>query len=220
VNFFGHATVACWFEHEPHFVFGAMLPDLAAMLRLRPPTSTLPAITHGIVLHHATDAAFHGTPAFVALVLQAREALLLRELPRGPARALAHVGTEILLDENLGAEPDVESAYLNALDVAASAPLAWPDPRGRDSLADLAKNLRARGVARSHPPELVARRLNRALESHPRLAFDSAHEPRVADFVQSFRPLVAASAELIVSQLKQRLATSLRESPHAFPHSL
>jgi hypothetical protein len=215
VNFFGHATVACWFDRDPRFVFGAMLPDLAAMLRLRPPASSSPAITRGIALHHATDSAFHGAPAFLALAQSARVSLLALGLGRGPARALAHVGTEILLDERLGTEPEVEATYLAALEVAGTAPLGEAETDDTRRLRALASTLRARGVPRFHSPELVARRLYRALESHPRLAFTTSDEPRVASWVIAFRPQVAAAASAVVCDLSVRLSVELGSSARA-----
>jgi hypothetical protein len=213
VNFFGHATVACWFDRDPNFVFGAMLPDLAAMRRLRPPTSTEPAITRGIALHHATDAAFHGTRAFVTLAQTAREALLGRGVARGPARALAHIGTEILLDENLGRDSEIETTYLRALETADGARLDWKRPQDGASLVEMTKYLRGRGIARTQPPEVVARRLHRALESHPRLAFAAADEFRVAEWVDAFRPVVSEASDAVMRELQDRLGPALRALP-------
>jgi hypothetical protein len=213
VNFFGHAAVAYWFDRDPNFVLGAMLPDLAGMVHLRPPASRLPALTRGIALHHATDAAFHGIPTFVQLTRKARDDLLDRGLCRGPARALAHVGTEILLDESLGRDPEVETTYLRALKAADTAPLEWAKPEQARLLSELARSLYARGVPRSHPPELVARRLRRALELHPRLAFSVDDETRVAGWVVAFRPRVSTAADAIVQELRSRLESLASDSP-------
>jgi hypothetical protein len=205
VNFFGHAIVACWFEPNPNFVFGAMLPDLASMLRLRTPRATDERVERGIALHHATDAAFHRASAFLSLARDARDALLACGLGLGSARALAHIGTEILLDEYLGVDPLLEAVYLDALGAAAEAAIEWNGERERVAVLELASTLRARGVPRSHPPEFVARRLRRALENHPRLAMNQEHEPAVAAWVSDARPRIETLASTLLDQVRVNL---------------
>jgi hypothetical protein len=204
LNFFGHAVVACWFDPSPEFVLGAMLPDLTAMLRLRLPAVTDSRQTAGILLHHRTDAAFHEAQSFVELSRQARASLSAKGLGRGPSRALAHVGIEILLDELLGQDPVTEHAYLAALAAAGAFEAATAVDTRR--LRELTQRLAERGIARSLSPELVARRLRYALEPHPKLSFSPAEEPTVAAWVCDSRPLVAARADELVSELRGRLA--------------
>jgi hypothetical protein len=204
VNFFGHAVVACWFDPSPEFVLGAMLPDLTAMLRLRLPAVTDSRQGAGIQLHHRTDAAFHETLSFVQLSRQARVSLSERGMGRGPSRALAHVGIEILLDELLGQDPATENAYLAALAAASAFEAATAIDSRR--LRELTQRLAERGIARSLSPELVARRLRYALEPHPKLSFSPIEEPTVAAWVSDSRPLVAARADELVAELRGRLA--------------
>ena len=205
VNFFGHAVVACWFDRRPAFVLGAMLPDLSAMLRIRPPRVAPSLLARGIALHHATDAAFHAAPAFLGMQDRARVALAELGLGRGPARAIAHVGTEILLDESLGKDSEVERAYLAALDASATE-LAELEARiDAARIERLARDLAARGVLRNAEPALVARRLRRALETHPRLSFGDQEEPTVAAWVARTRPQIAAEVDELVSHLRSRL---------------
>ena len=210
VNFFGHAVVACWFDRRPAFVLGAMLPDLSAMLRIRAPRAVESWLARGIALHHATDAAFHTAPAFVAMQERARIALSELGLARGPARALAHVGAEILLDESLGQDPAIERAYLEALQASETELVAVETQIDSARITRLARDLAARGVLRRREPELVARRLRRALETHPRLAFGQHDEPRVAAWVARARPQIAAEADEVVTQLRARLEAPIR----------
>jgi hypothetical protein len=210
VNFFGHAVVACWFDPSPEFVLGAMLPDLTAMLRLRLPVVTDLRQTAGILLHHRTDAAFHEAQSFVDLSRQARVSLSALGMGRGPSRALAHVGIEILLDEHLGQDRGTENAYLAALGAASAFEAGTATETSR--LRDLTQRLAERGIARSLSPELVARRLRYALEPHPKLSFSPAEEPTVAAWVSDSRPLVAARADELVAELRGRLAPPPRDA--------
>jgi hypothetical protein len=203
VNFFGHAVVACWFDPSPEFVLGAMLPDLTAMLRLRLPSVMDSRQTAGILLHHRTDAVFHEAQSFVELSRHARVSLAARGIGRGPSRALAHVGIEILLDELLGQDRVTENAYLAALAAANAFEAATAVDTRR--LRELTQRLAERGIARSLSPELVARRLRYALEPHPKLSFSPAEEPTVAAWVSDSRPLVAARADELVAELRGRL---------------
>ena len=204
MNFFGHAVVACWFDPSPEFVLGAMLPDLTAMLRLRLPRVTDLRQTAGILLHHQTDAAFHQAQSFVELTRQARVSLSALGMGRGPARALAHVGIEILLDELLGQDRATENAYLAALGAARAFEAGTAADTAR--LRELTQRLAERGIARSLSPELVARRLRYALEPHPKLSFSPIEEPTVAAWVSDSRPLVLARADELVAELRGRLA--------------
>jgi hypothetical protein len=58
MNFFGHALVAAHKTPDPPFVLGSMLPDFAAMLRLRLPAMRDELMRDGVAFHHATDRAF------------------------------------------------------------------------------------------------------------------------------------------------------------------
>ena len=58
MNFFGHAWVAAWFSGNEPFILGAMLPDLANVLRAPPPSSRHAELSAGIRMHHETDRVF------------------------------------------------------------------------------------------------------------------------------------------------------------------
>lgn len=189
-----------------------MLPDLSAMLRMRAPRAVESWLARGIALHHATDAAFHTAPAFLAMQERARLALTELGLERGPARAIAHIGAEILLDESLGQDPAVERAYLDALQASGTELTEVDTQIDTPRIQRLARDLAARGVLRNPEPALVARRLRRALETHPRLSFGDQEEPRVQAWVARARPQIAAEADEVVRQLRSRLAAP-SESP-------
>jgi hypothetical protein len=140
VNFIGHATVALWFCEDPtwrargpasfsEFVLGAMLPDLAAMARLKLP-ARIPAgpLAEGVALHHRTDGAFHGDPSFVGLTHQTLDLLTSHGVARGPARGVAHVGVELLLDGELLRIPAVVEVYQAALAVLEAARSLFEPP--------------------------------------------------------------------------------------------
>src|SRR5258708_1440822 len=101
VNFFGHAAVSSWLDDAGDGVaLGSMLPDFAGMIRARLDDPAPPAteLARGVELHHATDAAFHRMPATLALMRELDDRLLGGGCARGPRRAVAHVGVELLLD--------------------------------------------------------------------------------------------------------------------------
>ena len=113
MNFFGHAALAAshFSEREPleahqlpTLCLGAMLPDFIGMLRLGRPTVHDLVLARGVAFHHGTDEVFHELPGFQRLSRQAFSWLLERDMPRGPARAVAHMGIEMLLDEVMASD--------------------------------------------------------------------------------------------------------------------
>lgn len=210
MNFFGHAAVAVWFETEPRFVLGSMLPDFASMLALRPPRTEDAPLRRGIELHHRTDAAFHGTPEFIELVRAAERALADRGVRRGPTRAVAHIGTELVLDEVLAGDSAARSAYLEALSVAprAAAAITWNTAADPQRFSDLVRALERRGIVDSPPPEHVAARLRRSLAPRPRLSLTDAEERVVCEWVPGARTRVLDSAPQLLAELARRLSVS------------
>jgi hypothetical protein len=218
MNFFGHAAVAVThfgLQHPPptpnelaRLCLGAMLPDFVGMLRLSArPVLHDSVLARGVAFHHATDEAFHDLPAFSSLSRAAFAWLSARELPRGPARAVAHIGVEMLLDEILSRDATARDAYRAALalDITGLVELGAADGAAR--LTRLQQAL----LERSHLPrepaaDLVAERIGRALAGRPRLATDAAGERTIASWVQAVRPDVAAMAPALLAELRGRLA--------------
>lgn len=210
MNYLGHAAVASWRSPDSAFVLGAMLPDFATMIGTRPPTTAHAGIDGGMRFHYRTDEVFHRSTAFVDLTRSAFAWLLARGVERGRARAVAHVGVELLLDVELARDEPVQRAYLAA--VASAAPLglgghlSWTSPGDSGGFDALRDRLLARGVTLDDADAgLVARRLRRALGLRPRLTLDDAAELVVRDWVVAARPAVAARSVALARDLADRL---------------
>jgi hypothetical protein len=207
VNFFGHAVVASWFESEPHYVLGSMLPDFATMSGTRLAGVTDPRVAAGVALHLRTDDAFHSAPTFLALQAIAHRALDERAVGWGTTRAVAHVGTELLLDGVLLAR-HASLPYLGALDAAHTLAvedaqaIAWKDQGA--GFAVLLARLREAGPPLAYQqPERVAEFLERALARRPRLCFQDGDRERVAEVMHVLAPEVEARAGELMAHLAQ-----------------
>lgn len=221
MNFFGHAALAAdHFTTEkatPHtgelgrFCVGAMLPDFVGMLRLGRPLVSDEALARGVSFHHRTDHAFHDLHSFQQLSRQTFAWLSERSLPRGPARAVAHVGIEMLLDEIMARDGAARAAYLAALSVPLDSALAFEAPSDFVRLEALRRNLQERAATQLDPtPELVAQRIRRTLQGRPRLATDDAGELLLREWVVAARPWVAAAAPGLLATLRAQLANQAR----------
>jgi hypothetical protein len=210
MNFFGHAVVAAWRRPEPPFVLGAMLPDFATMIRARPPGSGHEVIEQGIAFHHETDDVFHRSATFLDLSRAAFGWLLARGVGRGSARAVAHIGIEMLLELPLAADLHAQRLYRDALTGAADTHLGrhvgWRSHTERASFERLRTALLARGeMSGDVAPEVIAERLRRALSGRPLLALDEAAVRAVRDWIVAVRLGVAAQAQPLVRELSSQL---------------
>jgi hypothetical protein len=215
MNFFGHALIAQ--RHEAtrgpirgEFVLGAMLPDFASMLRTRPPFSTLDALEAGLSFHHRTDDAFHGSHAFLEFSRQASSFLSAHGVARGAARAVAHVGVELLLDAAFSGESGANEAYLSAVSDALTervrSHIHWQTSDASERFQHLCHSLQTRGPIPENPPsELVAQRLQSILADRPRLAMDDQARSVVREWVESARPQITSGARQLLSEVEQRL---------------
>jgi hypothetical protein len=221
MNFFGHAALAA--DHlnrdNPHpeagelarLCLGAMLPDFVGMLRLGKPHVTDEALARGVSFHHRTDHAFHDLTGFQQLSRQTFAWLAERRLPRGPARAVAHVGIEILLDEVMARDAAAREAYLLALAVPLAQALHFDAPGDFERLETLRRNLSQRAATQLEPTaKLVALRIRRTLDGRPRLATDDAGELLLCEWVTAARPWVAAEAPQLLASLRAVLADQAR----------
>ncbi|MBK9029986.1 MAG: hypothetical protein IPL61_01385 [Myxococcales bacterium] len=205
MNFFGHAAVASWHSAEPGVALGAMLPDFATMCGARLGPQDDAAIAAGVDLHHATDAAFHRAPVVVGLFREAEARLTARGVRRGPTRACAHVGVELLLDGVLLPEPAYQRAFRAGLDHDGA--VAWHDPEGADRFVAL----RARLRDHAPPTDLgsgggVARRLIRILAGRPLLAPTAAEHGPIALALDELVARVAAAAPTVLTQVRAAMA--------------
>lgn len=215
MNFFGHALIAQRDETtrgavRPEFVLGAMLPDFASMLRTRPPETTHETLRAGLAFHHRTDDAFHGSNSFLEFSRLASSSLTERGLPRGTARAVAHVGVELLLDAAFARETAANEAYLWAIECGLTSHVSdhihWTSSDVASKFEHLCHSLRQRGPYRSDPPAaLVAERLRNILASRPRLAMDDAGETVVRDWVVGARASITSGAARLLGEVERRL---------------
>jgi hypothetical protein len=214
VNFFSHAAIAGSYSTEPLFVFGAMLPDFVSMVRARQPIVREHSMEAGVRFHHATDAVFHELRHFRDLCAWSRDELAARGVPRGPCRALAHVGVELLLDGYLSHDAAATSAYLTALaagsDAGRCGQVQFRSDDEAERFAHLARVLSERGVSSHAPAELLLLRLKNTLAGRPRLAVPSSAEPHVLEWVEQASARVVASAGPLLAELHAELRTSPR----------
>jgi hypothetical protein len=199
VNLLAHAHVALTSDTEDDvdFVLGAVLPDLASMARSRVADRPrlAPAVDRGVTCHLRTDAAFHTLPAFVQGSGTIRTLLRERGLARGAARAVGHVGWELLLDGTLVGSP-AEAAFHAALDRADQAAAALDQPDRWARLLTYRPQLRR---LRYDDPAWVAERLERIFHDRPLLRFEPAQLPIVAEVLDDQAPVVAVIAQSVLA---------------------
>ena len=124
MNFFGHAAVASWSSDSPAVVLGSMLPDFATMsgARIANDGAHEPAIGRGIDIHHKTDSVFHQLPVVTGLMRDLDTLLEERSCARGPRRAVAHIGVELLLVEDVEVGFGDVAEYRHDLSVRRTSP--------------------------------------------------------------------------------------------------
>jgi hypothetical protein len=217
MNFFGHAALAArhFTEQDPPLdrrllptvCVGAMLPDFIGMLRLGRPTIHDATLATGVAFHHGTDEVFHELASFHRLSRQAFAWLSDHDMPRGPARAVAHIGIEMLLDEVMATDELARDAYRSALRVPLMPLMVFPNVADAERLAGLQDALLTRAANYVQPtPELVAERIRRTLAGRPRLATDEADQALLGTWVTLTRPHVLAEAPEVLATLRARLA--------------
>ena len=210
MNFIGHAFVALWHSAEPSFVLGTMLPDFVGMAgtRLSQGAADHTPLGRGIALHHRTDDVFHGAEPFLKLTHATMEQLLASGLGRGPARAVGHLGVEMLLDGELLLEYEhLADVYRGALEATRELePARFAQPDGHDRLRVLAARLSAYGVPYDYRnTEAVAERLVRILARRPRLAIAASFEPAVQSALESAQSAVVSMVPALVEHLREQL---------------
>jgi hypothetical protein len=215
LNFVGHVAMARLVTADAPFVAGAMLPDFLHMAGAKLVAVDRPEVAAGVENHHQVDAAFHGAPTFVALCASGLASLTAAGVRRGTARAVAHVGTELLLDGLLLRRREVEATYLAGLrwafpdGLAASVRLA---PGGEPRLASLAGRLASRGAPHEYrEPAVVADRLEAALGPRPRLAMSGDERAAVEPWLAERRDELDHCAGALLEEVRRRL----ERAPHA-----
>lgn len=217
MNFFAHLWVARRRSREPSFLLGAMLPDFASMCGARLGKATHAGLAHGIEEHHRTDDAFHAGPTFLAICREAGARLEDAGLGWGAARAVAHVGTELLLDGELAAEGEGVEDYLVAIaeaDVHRAGPhLPFRDATGHARFRDLHGRLCRHGApVRYRETAFVAEILVRILASRPRLAVDPARRPALEAELVRLQAHVQRARDALVGETLSALAKGYEPS--------
>jgi hypothetical protein len=209
VNYFGHAAVASWratADELGGLALGAMLPDFGVMCGARATGATDDAITRGIALHHETDAVFHHAPAVLGLMRDAEARLTAGGVRRGPTRAAAHVGVELLLDGALLDDPRHRAAYEAAL-AHDAALITWRDADDAPRFGAWFARLRTYGVPDDlRRPRSAAERIFRMLAGRRLLAPEAAERTVIAAVLEEIAPRVAVAADTITRQVAAGLA--------------
>jgi len=182
MNFFAHAFLAHERSADAAFVLGAMLPDLCSIGRVRLSPAASGALREGVRFHHASDSAFHAHRVFAVRCSELAAALEARGVRRGPARGVAHVANELLLDGWLAREAGVPRAYRDSL-ASASELLKTGGVEDvlRDEVAAICARVHASPLPEAYTDaEFVCERVTRALAPRPYLALAPSELTEVA----------------------------------------
>jgi hypothetical protein len=163
-------------------------------------------VAAGIELHHATDAAFHTLPVVTGLMRELDDSLLARNCARGPRRAVAHIGVELLLDGVLVDNATYRDAYTRGLAHDASPAIEWREPGDDTRFAKLLERLRAYGVPDDlRKPEAITHRLGRMLAHRPLLAPSGDDLRAIGASLAEFQPRVTVAADTVIRALRAAL---------------
>lgn len=210
MNLVGHLVVGmrvAAVEPTDDVALGAMLPDLATMAGVRVDRAGLPPrVAEGVGIHHRADAAFHAQPWFVEAVASDSSALQGAGLPRGAARACAHVGVELLLDGLLLDDVSIADSVRVALGGLASERLGAVAGIGAERWDELFHRLRDvdRLTGAYATPDGVAGRLQWMLARRPRLRFDPVHIGALVERLGARRAALEGRADHIVAEVVRR----------------
>lgn len=219
MNVLGHAFVAERVRPgDDAHTFGAVLPDLASMAGVRIDRADAggPALAAGVRCHHAADAAFHSQHAFVAGAAALRRDLLAAGLRTGPARAVAHVGYELLLDATL-AGGDADDAYRRAFTALATAEstLAVLRPAAHERWRSAVARFATPRRGHDGDPRAIAASLVAILRHRPRLALAAEDAPLVAAVLERHAGDVRRSAPAVLAAVTARATGGGQTRPGA-----
>ena len=220
MNLVGHVAVALEPDAAPpstDFLVGCMLPDLAAIARVRiaRPTGEL---GEGVAFHHACDEVFHESAWFRGANRALRDALVDAGIDSGPARASSHAGVEMLLDGRLVADDSVDvhaRVVLDAVSTGAPAlgPLAPDDMRDEwvERLQMIGTSL---DPARYRDARFVAERLHRMTQGRRRIELRADQVDTVTAALREFQPGIADAAPDVVTQVRRSVLREDGPIPH------
>ncbi|MGD8859331.1 MAG: hypothetical protein PVI30_04915 [Myxococcales bacterium] len=204
MNFFGHACVARRVDDDPRHLLGAMLPDLATMAGVRLAGAQDAAIARGVAHHHEVDRAFHRLAPFVALCRSALEQLTEAGVSRASARAVGHVGAELLLDgllaEDAQARADYRASLRHALRHGLAGRVGFREDGGATGLQRVLSRLADAPIPEGYrEPAFVADRLTWILARRPRLALQPADDAPVRAWLRQARTQLEGEAPGIMA---------------------
>jgi hypothetical protein len=220
VNYFGHAAIASWAARDGAadlelggLALGAMLPDFASMCGARlareDADDALVAaapLERGIALHHRTDSVFHQLPPVTALMRELDDRLAHGGCARGPRRAVAHIGVELLLDGVLVDDSAYRAAYLAGIGHDGSA-IRWREPTDPARFAALHTRLRSYGAPDDlRAPASIVQRLSRVLANRPLLAPSAADLHAIRDALIGQQPRIVIAADTVMRAMRAGLA--------------
>ncbi len=188
---------------------GVVAPDLCASagVTLDRPSG---ALGEGIAHHRRIDARFHDLPWFRSSVQELSVDLQAAGVRRGPARAAAHVGCELMIDGELLADPDVDRALAETWLVLAC---HGPEVSGAVAVSDRLRWRRwlDRFVAGVEPrryaePAVAAFATGRILHRRPRLAIDASEQPAVVGTFEAHAASIRSGAARALAEASEGLA--------------
>ncbi|HEY6878504.1 MAG TPA: hypothetical protein VI299_10825, partial [Polyangiales bacterium] len=139
-----------------------------------------PELAAGVALHHRTDEVFHAAPGFVALQQRTLDILTPLGVSRGCARAVGHIGVEMLIDGELLRDGGLAEAYVRALAAEVSLEAVFPERASQERYSQLRARLVQHGAPYDYgDPDAVLRRLQYVLSRRPRLAIAESFAPHV-----------------------------------------
>jgi len=205
LNFYGHLVTASWQSQSPDFALGAMLPDFATMARvsLSPQKGRY---SEGVSFHHVGDRVFHRLPEFREQEKWALQFLLEAGLRRGPARAVAHVGVELILDGALVGEGAIDELYQDALEQAAVHPPVFDDALAALRFAKLITQLREMGPPIGYrDPAILTKTLGKILNPRPLLRLTAEDSAILSEVMATLHKHVCASCTGIMNAMAAEL---------------
>jgi hypothetical protein len=217
VNLVGHVAVALEPDAAPpstDFLVGCMLPDLAAIARVRVarPDGDL---GEGVAFHHACDAVFHESAWFRSANAELRDALLDAGVASGPARACSHAGVEMLLDGRLVTDQTVDGyarAVLAAVSADAPGLAALAAADARDVWVERLQMIGASlDPARYQDARFVAERLHRMTSGRRRIELGAEHVDVVTATLEEFQPGIAAAAPGVLARVRREVPIPHRQ---------
>lgn len=211
MNIGGHIAVARQLSDSPTVWLGAALPDVGAMGRFNlVGEQPRGAIAEGIALHHATDEVFHSHDWFKQHQSLLFEQLRSAGIRRGPARAVAHVGPELLLDGELLHDELIKhdvnlgmgrlAVHLDAVEL-----LVLPAKRAGWRI-HLERVSQRSTPSEFDDPYAVAQVLERILRSRPRLALEADQVRTVGDILSAAHEAIITTSRELVDDLTASLS--------------